>query len=182
MTKDEKVYLLEAARKSIKNVGGEKSETIPSSSFPIMNEKRGAFVTLEKNGSLRGCIGFVEAYKPLIETVWEMAAAAASQDPRFSKVVPGEVDSIEIEISVLSPLRQIKTPDEITTGEDGLLIKKGFYSGLLLPQVASRYRWNNIQFLEQTCIKAGLEKDEWKEGSEIYAFTAEIFSEKELTP
>lgn len=180
MTRDEKAFLLEVARKSIMGAVSGEPEEIPTSSAPVMNEKRGAFVTLEKDGSLRGCIGFVEAYKPLVETVSEMAASAATQDPRFPEVSADEVESIDIEISVLSPFRIISKPDEISVGKDGLLIKKGFNSGLLLPQVASRYKWDSITFLEQTCIKAGLESDEWKEDSEIYAFTAEIFSEKEI--
>ena len=181
MTRDEKAFLLEVAKQSIKRAVRNEPVEIPSSSASVMKEKRGAFVTLEKNGSLRGCIGFVEAYKPLVETVSEMAVAAAMQDPRFPEVSADEVGSIEIEISVLSPFRIIKKPDEIAVGKDGLLIKKGFNSGLLLPQVALRYKWDSITFLEQTCIKAGLESNDWKEDSEIYAFTAEVFSEKEIS-
>lgn len=180
MNKDEKIFLLHLARKSIENAVANLSQSFPESPFQILNEKRGAFVTLHKGGYLRGCIGFVEAYKPLIETVWEMAEAAALQDPRFPPVSSDELDEIEIEISVLSPLRKISNPDEIKVGEDGILIKKGFYSGLLLPQVAVRYNWDNITFLEETCLKAGLERDEWKEDAEILAFTAEIFSEKDF--
>ncbi|MEO0078187.1 MAG: AmmeMemoRadiSam system protein B, partial [candidate division WOR-3 bacterium] len=114
-------------------------------------EKRGAFVTLHKHGELRGCIGYVEAVKPLYQAVSDMAVAASSEDPRFPPVTPDELDDIDIEITVLSPLRRLSSPDSVVVGRHGLVIRKGFHSGLLLPQVPVEQGWNREQFLAHTC-------------------------------
>ena len=141
-----------------------------------LREKRGAFVTINKKGQLRGCIGYVKAYKPLYQTVEEMAAQAAFSDPRFDPVTEKEVRDLEVEISVLTPLRRIKRVDEIEVGKHGILMKKGVYSGLLLPQVATEYGWDRKTFLEYTCLKAGLPKGAWKDRETIiYIFSAEVF-------
>jgi MEMO1 family protein len=141
-------------------------------------EKRGAFVTLKKKGELRGCIGYITANEQLYKTVSEMAAAASSRDPRFPPVSKDELKDIHIEISVLSPLQLIDSQDEVETGRHGLYITRGNRSGLLLPQVAVEQKWNREEFLEQTCRKAGLPATAWKEkGTNIYTFTAQIFSE-----
>ena len=149
-----------------------------------LREYRGAFVTLKRSGQLRGCIGYVEGIKPLWQTIEDCTIAAASQDPRFPPVRPDELPEIEIEISVLSPMKQISSIDEIEVGQHGLIITKGPFRGLLLPQVATEYGWDKIRFLQHTCIKAGLPPDAWKEGAQIEVFTADVFSESEydLTP
>jgi len=145
-------------------------------SSKTLKEQRGAFVTLNKHGSLRGCIGYIEGYKPLYEAVAEMAEAAAFRDPRFMPLTQDEWKDIEIEISVLTPLERITDINQIKAGKHGIYIKKGFYSGLLLPQVATEYGWDRKTFLEQTCRKAGLPSDAWKEeDTVIYIFSADIF-------
>jgi AmmeMemoRadiSam system protein A len=141
-----------------------------------LSERRGAFVTLKTRGQLRGCIGHTQPIKPLSQTVIDMAQAAAFQDPRFSPLSKKELADLEIEISALTPFRQIQNIDEIIVGKHGLFIERGFNAGLLLPQVATEYHWNKTTFLEHTCLKAGLPKDSWKDGrTKIYIFSAEIF-------
>lgn len=141
----------------------------------------GAFVTLHSHGNLRGCIGNIIAEAPLWETVSNMAIEAAMRDPRFPAVSPEELKEIEIEISVLSQLKKIDDIEEIEVGKHGLLIKSGFSQGLLLPQVASDYKWDKIQFLENTCNKAGLDKNCYKEKNcEILIFSAIVFGESDI--
>ena len=148
-------------------------ETVPRS----LCEPRGAFVSLHRQGQLRGCIGYLEAVKPLGQTVREMAAAAAFHDPRFRPLGKEELADLEVEISVLSPMRLIKNIDEIQVGTHGLYIVQGPCRGLLLPQVATEYKWDRLTFLQQTCGKAGLPPDAWKDpDTKIYLFTAEIFA------
>lgn len=156
---------------------------IPYSLPPIKNpsliEKCGAFVTLHSNGELRGCIGYIEGIIPLFETVQEVAVKAALEDPRFEPVTVDELDNIDLEISVLSPLKKIKDVNKIEVGKHGLVIKRGYSRGLLLPQVAVEYNWDREAFLSHTCRKAGIGADQWKDqATEIYIFSAEIFSEK----
>ncbi|HEX9912376.1 MAG TPA: AmmeMemoRadiSam system protein A, partial [candidate division Zixibacteria bacterium] len=143
----------------------------------ILRENRGAFVTIKKQGMLRGCIGYIQAVKPLYQTVQEMAEAAALNDPRFSPVTKEELKDLEIEISALTPLKKITDVNQIQVGIHGILIRKGYNSGLLLPQVATENNWNRKTFLEQTCFKAGIyDKDCWKDkDTEIYIFSAEVF-------
>ncbi|HUT62428.1 MAG TPA: AmmeMemoRadiSam system protein A, partial [Anaerolineae bacterium] len=141
-----------------------------------LGEKWGAFVTLNKKGQLRGCIGHIIGDKPLITTVAEMAMAAALQDPRFPRVESTELSDIDFEISVLTPIRRIKNIEEIVVGRDGIIITRGWNKGLLLPQVATEYGWDRITFLEHTCNKAGLPKDAWKDkNTVIEMFSAEVF-------
>ncbi len=178
LNKDEQSWLLHQARQVIESrVRGTpfKSSAPPSER---LKKPSGAFVTINKRGMLRGCIGYIHAIKPLQETVIEMAVAAATSDPRFPPVSPDELDDLEVEISVLTPLKLISRPEDIEVGRHGLYIRKNAYSGLLLPQVATSNGWDRWQFLQQTCRKAGLPPDAWKEGAEIYTFTAQIFHEK----
>ena len=143
---------------------------------PVLKEKRGAFVTVTKAGQLRGCIGYVQPYKPLYQTVEEMAAQAAFHDPRFNPVTKAELPDLEIEISILTPMKRIKDIEEIEVGKHGILMEKGPYSGLLLPQVATEYGWDRKTFLEHTCLKAGLAKDAWKDEDVVISiFSADIF-------
>ncbi|MFH1093868.1 MAG: AmmeMemoRadiSam system protein B [Candidatus Omnitrophota bacterium] len=180
LTQKQKKELLSIARESIleylKTGQRRKIQTEDS----LFLEKRGAFVTLKKSGMLRGCIGRIVADEPLINVVCDMAIEAATGDPRFPNVKGSELDSIDLEISVMSPIEQITDISKIKVGTHGIIIKKGFASGLLLPQVAAEYAWNTEQFLEQTCIKAGLNRDDWKKGAKIFIFSAEVFGEKNL--
>ena len=130
---------------------------------------------------MRGCIGYVEGFKPLQDAVQDNALSAAFKDPRFPSLSLKELDDVEIEISVLTPLEKVTDVSEIKVGRDGLIIKKGFYQGLLLPQVATDWEWDRIQFIEQTCRKAGLSENAWKDAdTEIQKFSALVFGEKEF--
>lgn len=172
----DKETLHEIARQSIAaGLRGEAPLQLPKVSG-VLQEPRGAFVTLHKRGALRGCIGFIEAYKPLAATVQEMAYAAAFHDPRFPPLTPAEFKDIDIEISVLSPLQRIRQIEEIEVGRHGLLIRQGPRQGLLLPQVATEYHWDRETFLQQTCRKAHLPPTAWQDPqTEIYIFSADIF-------
>nr|MBP7886610.1 AmmeMemoRadiSam system protein A [Candidatus Neomarinimicrobiota bacterium] len=139
--------------------------------------KRGAFVTLEKHHELRGCIGYILPIYPLYKTVIEMAKAAALDDPRFPPVSPSELKDITVEISVLTVPQKISDPSEIEVGKHGIIIKRGFNQGLLLPQVATDYGWDRETFLEHTCLKAGLPRDAWQDkNTEIQIFSAQVFN------
>jgi AmmeMemoRadiSam system protein A len=144
---------------------------------PELQQHRAAFVTLTKQGPLRRCIGYTDPALPLCQTVASCAVCAAFSDPRFPPLRKEELSQIRMEISILTPLKKIEDTSEIQVGRDGLLIKKGFPRGLLLPQVATECAWDQEPFLRQTCCKACLPADAWKEGAEIYTFSAEIFHE-----
>jgi len=137
-----------------------------------------AFVTLTKNGRLRGCIGYTEAVAPLFKVVQECAVAAATEDPRFPPVSPKELPFLRIEISVLTPLFPIR-PEEVEVGRHGLMVSQGRMRGLLLPQVPVEWGWDREAFLDQTCLKAGLPPSAWRHGATLMAFTAEVFGEEE---
>ncbi|MFA5287592.1 MAG: AmmeMemoRadiSam system protein B [Candidatus Omnitrophota bacterium] len=179
---EEKKKLLGIARKSIESYlkSGKKLEL--SEADPFLLKDMGAFVTLKKDGELRGCIGNLIAKNPLYLTVRDMALEAAVSDPRFSPLTLDELKNIDIEISVLSPMQKIDNPDKIRLGIDGVLVRKGFKSGVFLPQVATETGWSKDEFMSQLCShKAGLAPDAWKDkDTEIFTFTAEVFSEKEL--
>ncbi len=137
-----------------------------------------AFVTLNKHQSLRGCIGFTQAVTPLVETISQCAIEAALHDPRFPPVDYSELDQIEIEVSVLTPLQRVDNLENIEVGRDGLMISFGGRRGLLLPQVASEYGWTREEFLRQTCRKAGLAPDTYLQpGVRIFSFQAIVFAE-----
>ena len=181
LSKVQKEKLLRIARESITSyVRNGKRRTFVESDA-VLNEPRGAFVTLHERGELRGCIGNMTAQGPLYKTVADMAVEAATGDRRFSRVSTQELDKIDIEISVLSPLRKVASAEEITIPGDGVIVKNGFASGVYLPQVATETGWNKEEFLTSLCAhKAGLSSDAWKDpATEMYVFTAEIFGEKE---
>ena len=148
---------------------------------PLLLKTMGVFVTLHEKGELRGCIGNLIGSGPLYLTVRDMAVEAATQDPRFNPVGFPELKDIEIEISVLSPMERIDDPGRIKLGTHGVLVRRGLRSGVFLPQVATETGWSKEEFMSQLCAqKAGLSPDAWKEkDTEIYIFTAEIFSEKD---
>jgi AmmeMemoRadiSam system protein A len=140
----------------------------------------GAFVTIRSGGQLRGCVGQVESPGPLGDTVVRAAINAALHDSRFSPVRPEEVEGLEIEISVLSPMEAI-APEAIAVGRHGLMVVKSEQRGLLLPQVAVDRHWSAGRFLEETCAKAGLPRDSWQfPSTHVFAFTAEVFCESGL--
>jgi AmmeMemoRadiSam system protein A len=177
LTDDEKRALLRIARESIEaEVEGKKP---PAWKRPgVLDEKRGAFVCLKKRNRLRGCIGFIEAKAPLAKTVEEMSVAAAFRDPRFPPLRKEELQDVQLEISVLTALRRIADVAEIEVGTHGLYIRKGGCAGLLLPQVATEYGWDRDTFLKETCRKAGLGSDAWRDPkTEIYIFSADVFGE-----
>ncbi len=143
--------------------------------------KAGAFVTIEIDHRLRGCVGYIQSNEPLFDTVSKAAISAAMHDSRFSPLTKTELEHIELEISVLSPMSKVDDPGRIVPGEHGLMIESGYHHGLLLPQVATEYGWDRETFLEQTCVKAGLPKNAWERPeSVIYAFTALVFNEDEI--
>ena len=176
LTEEEKRILHQIARRAIEAVA--QGKPVPDSTVEsqALMEMKGAFVTLKKDGQLRGCIGHIKGVKPLYKVVGEMAVAAAFHDPRFNPVREAELPDLEIEISVLTPMKRIKDIEEIEVGKHGILVEKGFQSGLLLPQVATEYGWDRKTFLEHTCRKAGLATDAWKDkDTRICTFCAEVF-------
>ncbi len=137
----------------------------------------GAFVTLHRDGALRGCIGSIVGHEPLYLNVCRMARAAAFEDPRFSPVGAEEVDALHVEISVMGPVTPCPDPAHVEVGRHGLLIRRGGRTGLLLPQVAVEQGWDALTFLEHTCRKAGLEGGCWRvAGTELYWFEALVFT------
>lgn len=176
----EKNALLKIAREAIEARAEKKLKPLdPSFNSDALERDAGAFVSLHKNGRLRGCIGVFSSKEPLWKTVQDNAVAAAFRDPRFTPVEPVELSEIDIEISVLSPLRQITGVNEIEVGRHGIFIMQGRNRGVLLPQVATEYGFDRETFLAETCLKAGLPEDAWRNGASIYIFDAEIFGEKE---
>ncbi len=175
LSEEEKRQLKQIAKESIEAALFRKgAKEIPLS--PVLQEKRGAFVTLKRHGELRGCIGYIRGVAPLHKTVKDMAIQAAFHDPRFSPLGKEEWKDIDIEISVLTPMKKIESLDEIEVGVHGLYIEKGGRTGLLLPQVATEYKWDRTMFLEYTCYKAGLPRDAYKDkDASIYVFSAEVF-------
>lgn len=177
MTKEERDTVLLLARQSVEAaVRGEKFPEVPESK--ILDGPGGAFVTLKIRGRLRGCIGHFSGLGTLGETIRAMAREAAVGDPRFMAVQPDELDAITVEVSVLSPMQRISAED-VVPGLHGLYIRRGPRAGTLLPQVAAEENWERKQFLSHTCMKAGLPSDAWLDReTEIYAYTAEVFSEQ----
>lgn len=173
--------LLEIARESINTYlqTGKKMEL--SETDTVLKQEMGAFVTLNKNGELRGCIGNLSASQPLYLTVRDMAVEAAVDDPRFSTLTLLELKDVEIEISALSPLKKVDSADKIELGKHGVLVRKGYQSGVFLPQVATETGWSKEEFLNNLCVhKAGLAQGAWKDkATELYIFEADVFSEKE---
>ena len=139
----------------------------------------GAFVSLHKKQELRGCIGNCASKDPLYQTVIEMTRAAASRDTRMAPVSEDELDDIRIDITVLSPMVRARDPLSLEVGKHGLHVTQGGRRGVLLPQVAAQYQWDMKTFLEQTCIKAGLRKNAWRDATiEVSTFTALVMEEQ----
>jgi AmmeMemoRadiSam system protein A len=141
---------------------------------PELAVPRGVFVSLHRQGALRGCLGHIEPDLPVGEAVRRMAVASARDDPRFSPVAPDELEDLEIEVSVLSPTLPIRA-EEVVPGRDGLIVQRGPRTGVLLPQVAVEQGWDRAAFLRAVCQKASLPADAWREpGTELYAFRAQV--------
>ena len=171
--------ILELARQAVEEAvcRGRVLERIPKAE--VFERKCGVFVTLHVGKLLRGCIGVIDAREPLRHSLARCAASAALEDPRFHPVRPEEMGSLEIEVSLLSPLERIR-PEEIEIGKHGLLVEQDFHRGLLLPQVATEHQLDKEQFLRETCHKAGLPGEAWKEPeTRIYGFTCEILGREE---
>jgi uncharacterized protein len=175
----QKQTLLKVARNTVEAVINRKAYSIPKSDDSQLNVHCGCFVTLKNHGRLRGCIGQFTSDIPLIELVAEMAKASSSGDPRFfsNPIKPAELNRLDIEISVLSPLQKTDNPLSLRLGVDGIYIKRGYASGCFLPQVATEAGWDKEEFLSYCCShKAGLAHDAWKDANtEVYLFTADVF-------
>lgn len=176
----QKRELLSYARNVIrKKLTGESYLTPEDEAF---SEHRGIFVTLQKRGNLRGCIGYIRPYKNILDSIHDMALAAAFEDPRFAPLGKHELDDISIEISILSPMKVLTDTDEIEIGRDGLYLQHPHGSGLLLPQVAPDWGWNKEEFLRQICHKASLPAGSYLDSTaKLFSFTAEIFSEEDFS-
>lgn len=172
----EKLLLLSVARRALV-AAVETGKLVEVSRLDSSIECGGAFVTLRHRARLRGCIGQIGSNQAALAVVAYSARAAALEDPRFDPVRPDELAEIDIELSILSSPENI-APDQIEVGRHGLIVRRGWQRGVLLPQVATEYRWQSMRFLEETCVKAGLQRDAWNDPlTLILAFTAEVFSE-----
>ncbi len=173
LTDDERKALLAATRDGLEAaVTGRPKTPVPGERDGLLGQERACFVTLYEHGQLRGCIGTLEPIAPLAESAREMARGAALRDPRFRPVTPDELPEIELSVSVLSPPRRLTSPDDFELGRDGLIVSRGTHRGVLLPQVAAERGWDFPTFVAQTCVKAGLPPDAWRDPET----TVEIFS------
>src|SRR5580704_3496827 len=177
----EKQLLLQLARSALAlGVAADAGNKSPLQDFPskeFLQQPAGAFVTLHRRGRLRGCVGQLPGSDSIAEVVAHCARSAALHDSRFDPVTSTELSEIEIEVSVLSALEDV-APEAIEAGKHGLVVSQGRHRGVLLPHVASQFNWSAQRFLEETCVKAGLEREAWKDpATRVQAFTAEVFSE-----
>jgi AmmeMemoRadiSam system protein A len=179
LSETQRKQLLTLARESISAaLNGSRPEVSGDQFDETLRRPSGAFVTLTENDELRGCIGSIEAVAPLYLAVVQSAINAAFRDPRFYPLAPDELAKIHLEISVMGPIEKVTDVNDIEVGRDGLIISRGRSAGLLLPQVATDYGWDRETFLEQTCVKAGLPRNAWREpGTTIEKFSAEVFGE-----
>jgi len=169
--------LLELARATVAaSVRGRPLPDIPG--LPELAEPRGVFVSLHRQGALRGCLGHMEADLPVGEAVRRMAVASAHDDPRFAPVAPDELEDLDVEVSVLTPSRRVR-PDDVVPGRDGLIVRRGVRAGVLLPQVAPEQGWDRIAFLRGVCRKALLPADAWRDpDTELLAFGAQVVPDR----
>jgi len=183
LSSSQKAELLSIARKTVEDHVRTGKTFQPQVSDPRLSEIEGAFVTIHKQGQLRGCIGNIIGQQPLYLTVRDMAIAASSSDPRFSPVSKEELEDLEIEVSVLSKPWRAKSVDEIQMGVHGVIVSRGWmHRGVFLPQVATETGWSREEFLSQLCAqKAGLPANAWKDpATQLDIFTATVFSEKDV--
>lgn len=176
----DRLRLLRIARDAIAaHVAGAPRPSVSAAETDALSRRGAAFVTIHRNGELRGCIGHLETDRPLLEVIGECAVAACSADPRFSPVTGQELVALDIEISLLGPLEPISSPADVEVGRHGLVAENGWQRGLLLPQVAVEWSWDREMSAAQTCRKAGLRPDAWKTGAKLWRFEAEVFGEKQ---
>jgi AmmeMemoRadiSam system protein A len=180
LTDGDRQILLHIARNSVQSHLLSEAPRLPDLPAGVLTEPHGIFVSLHKGGELRGCIGNVHPASPLFRSAAECAIAAAVGDPRFAPLALGELPDVEFEISVLSPMEIVNDVGAIEVGKHGLFISKRNARGLLLPQVATTYGWTRERFLAETCRKAGLRPDDWKDGATIQCFSAFVFGEKQF--
>lgn len=182
LSRDERLFLLELAKKTIQAIIEGKSleelDIDETQLSPTLRQKAGVFVTLHKDRDLRGCIGYIFPILPLWQAVMENARNAAFRDPRFSPLSPDELEKVEIEISVLTEPESINDISEFRVGIDGIILKKGPYQAVFLPQVAPEQGWDSETTLRQLSMKAGLNPDGWKTGATFETFQAIVFSEE----
>ena len=178
LTRDAQLQLLAIARAALEaRVRGTR---VPESGSQRESDPgQGAFVTIFCKGELRGCLGRVTSDWPLPELVRHLAQEVADSDPRFTPVAPHELNDIALEVSVLTPEREIQSIDEIELGRHGLIVEQGSRKGLLLPQVPTEHDWDRETFVSQTCLKAGLPADAWRHGARLLVFEAQVFGEGE---
>lgn len=181
LSAEQRATLLRIARSSIEAVfEGRRPELSPEAYDDDLRRPAGAFVTLttKPEDELRGCIGSIQPVAPLYQAVSSSAISAAFRDPRFMPLQQNELPDIHLEVSVMGPIEEVTDVNEIEVGRDGLIISRGRSAGLLLPQVATEYGWDRETFLRQTCVKAGLPPDAWRQdGTRIEKFAAEVFGE-----
>lgn len=165
-----------ARRSMVRQIGEGCREKAPSGDFP---DALGVFVTIKRRGELRGCLGTLQCRAGLAEEIARCAADSASADPRFPPIAPDEIPDLSIELSILGGLEPIDPHADgaVVVGRHGLVVERGSQRGLLLPQVATERGWTPVQFLRQTCVKAGLPADAWQNGARVFRFEAEVFGE-----
>ncbi len=185
LSREQGVKSVKLARETIEGLFREKSKQ-KSYKDNFLKQKRGVFTTLTKDGELKGCIGFPRPLMELGKAIKDSSIKAATEDPRFSPVTEEEIDQVCIELSILTQPEEIvyekdeQLIEKIEIGEDGLIVSSGFRTGLLLPQVAKDNQWDAEEFLSNTCVKAGLNRDAWrKRNLTIKKFQAQIFLEEE---
>jgi AmmeMemoRadiSam system protein A len=175
---DDRQRLLALARRAIEARVRREPAPAPDRGGAL-ESSRGAFVTIHCRGDLRGCLGRLDPDEPLAATVAHLAASVSDSDPRFEPIRPGELDDLDIEISVLTPEREVASIADIEVGRHGLIVEQGGRRGLLLPQVATEYGWDADAFVTHTCLKAGLPADAWRHGARILVFEAQVFGESD---
>jgi AmmeMemoRadiSam system protein A len=172
--------LLQLARDAIRQYLDSETAPLPRPADSVLQLPRGAFVTLKRNGTLRGCIGYMAEDSPLCRTVSAMALQAAFNDRRFAPVSIEELSELKIEVSVLTPFKRVEGPEAIRVGIDGVVLEQNGKRAVFLPQVAVERHWDRETLLDNLCGKAGLAPGSWKRGAEFYTFQAQVFAEPDI--
>jgi AmmeMemoRadiSam system protein A len=184
ITPEEKKLLMQLARDAVKAAVDGKSFEPPEPASALLKKDGAAFVTLKKKGELRGCIGHIIAHMPLYKCVASVARSAALEDPRFPAVTPKEYEELHFEISVLTPPEEVKDPEEIEVGKDGVILTYGdpMYQGVFLPQVPTEQGWDRTEYLDHLCFKAGvMRKGCWKDSQAVLKkFQAVVWEEEDV--
>jgi hypothetical protein len=176
----DKKQMLALARETIERYLDTGTVPLARGFSPALDRPQGVFVTLRKRGALRGCIGQMQPDRPLRVLVGSMALAAAFEDPRFEKVKPGELKDIEVEISILTPFKEVAGPQAVVVGRDGVLLQKDRRSAVFLPQVATEEHWTRDEMLDNLCLKGGMAAACWRSGARLSTFQADVFKEGDI--